>query len=50
MSNETIAEALARLNGVQAKFNGRKLLNLGELKEVQDAQTALLIALAQNQT
>ena len=49
MSNETIAEALARLNDVQAKFSGRKMLNLGELKEVQDAQTALLIALAEAQ-
>lgn len=44
--NKAIADALARLEDVQAKFSGRKLLNLGELKEVQDAQTALLLALA----
>lgn len=46
----SISEALANLESVRSKYAGKKLLNFGELKEVQDAQSELLIALAQGQT
>ena len=50
MITTTIAEALANLQSVLAKHERKNLLNYGELKEVQQAQTALLIALAEAQT
>ena len=46
-TNDAIADALANLQSVIVKHAAKNLLNYGELKEVQEAQTALLIALAE---